>query len=255
VMQEVEIGEGGAREIISRETQQLKLDATNYRLPISYKTSVPAGRTARLIVPLEAEKSSSHDFKVAVQLSDGQEIKSRPINLLYYRPRWLVPSVYEKPVPDDPRVNNYDLVGNDLRRLQEKDMESFACENACEKEQRCRAYSFDKWNKMCFLKGGADLKRFDAQYMFALREGTQPPPAASAAKVVERYRGKAFPGYGYQIHQLSDFEGCEARCKADDRCAAFTFKKSAQDCLLYDNPDAYSANDDADSGAKRQPAR
>src|SRR5262249_40104442 len=109
VMQEVEQGEGGAREIISRETQQLKLDPhhpkphpTNYLLPISYKTSAPAGRPARLLLPLEAEKSSSHDFKVTVQLSDGQEIKSRPINLLYYRPRWLVPSVYEKPVPDDP---------------------------------------------------------------------------------------------------------------------------------------------------------
>jgi len=254
VMQEVEQGEGGARQIISRETQQLKLDATNYRLPISYKTSVPAGRTARLVVPLEADKSSAHDFKIAVQLADGQEIKSRPINLLYYRPRWLVPTVFET-LPDDTRTNNYDLVGDDLRQVREKDMEPFACENACEGEPRCRAYAFDKWNKMCFLKGGADLKRFDAKFMFGLKEGTQQPPAASAANVVERYRDKAFPGYGYLIHQQSDFEGCEARCKSDDRCAAFTFKKNTQDCLLHDNPAAYSANKDADSGAKRQQAK
>ena len=256
LMQESELGEGGAREIISRATQQLRLDATNYRLPISYRTSVAAGRTARLVVPLEAEKSSLHDFKIAVQLSDGQEIKSRPINLLYYRPRWFTPSNFDDAVADDDtRRNNYDLVGNDLRQVQDKGMESYNCENACEAEPLCRAYSFDKWNRMCFLKNAASLMRFDPQYSFGLKTGTQQPANASAAKIVERYRGKAFPGYGYLIHQQSDFDGCEERCKSDDRCATFTFKKNTQDCLLYDEPGAYSANKDADSGVKRQPEK
>jgi hypothetical protein len=45
-------------------------------------------------------------------------IKSRPINLLYYRPRWFTPSNFDDAVADDDtRRNNYDLVGNDLQRV------------------------------------------------------------------------------------------------------------------------------------------
>jgi hypothetical protein len=36
---------------------------------------------------------------------------------------------------------------------------------------------------------------------------------------------------------------------------AFTFKKQAQDCSLFDSTGGYAANPDADSGVKRQPAR
>jgi hypothetical protein len=78
----------GPGEIVTRKTQQLKLDETNYRIPIAYQTVVAANTTARLVVPLEAQKSSSHDFTMVVQLADAREIKSQPINLLYYRPRF-----------------------------------------------------------------------------------------------------------------------------------------------------------------------
>src|SRR5262249_46767113 len=86
--QELETGELGAREIVTRKAQQLRLDETNYRIPIAYQTTVAANRTARLVMPIEAQKSSVHDFTIVVQLADGREIRSRPINLLYYRPRW-----------------------------------------------------------------------------------------------------------------------------------------------------------------------
>src|SRR5262249_43583754 len=52
---EAEQGEGGAREMITRKRQQLRLDASGYRIPIAFSTAVPAGRTARLILPIEAE--------------------------------------------------------------------------------------------------------------------------------------------------------------------------------------------------------
>jgi hypothetical protein len=87
--QEVECGEGAGREAITAVAQQLRLDASNYRVPVSFRTSIPAGRTSQLILPIKAGKSSVHDFKVVLQLSDGREIRSQPVNLLYYVPSWF----------------------------------------------------------------------------------------------------------------------------------------------------------------------
>jgi hypothetical protein len=87
--QDVECGEGGERQQITASSQQLRLDASNYRIPISFRSTIAAGNTGRLTLPLKAQKSSEHDFIVTLQLADGREIKSRRINLLYYRPSWI----------------------------------------------------------------------------------------------------------------------------------------------------------------------
>jgi len=256
LMTDVELGEGGSREIIARDTQQFRLDGTNYRLPISYRTNVPGGRTARLVVPLEAQKSSTHDFKVAVQLSDGREIKSRPINLLYYRPRWFTPSAFERaPLPDDLARDNYDMVANDLRKIQGKDLDQYQCDRTCEAEPNCRGFAHDKWNNTCFLKSAIGMLRLDPQFASGRKSDTPAPTQSTAAKVMQRYRDTAFPGFGYLIHQQIDVDKCEKLCVADDHCVAFTFKKQAQDCSLFDTTPGRSANPDAESGVKRQPER
>jgi hypothetical protein len=86
---EAECGEGGARDVIAARPLQFKLDQSGYRLPVSFQRSVPAGRTSQFTVPVNAAKSSQHDFTVVLQLADGREISSRPISLLYYVPSWF----------------------------------------------------------------------------------------------------------------------------------------------------------------------
>jgi hypothetical protein len=85
-----ECAEGGEQELIAAKALEFKLDQTGYRLPVSFRQSVPAGHTSRFTVPVDAAKSSQHDFTVVLQLADGREISSRPVNLLYYRPSWFV---------------------------------------------------------------------------------------------------------------------------------------------------------------------
>jgi hypothetical protein len=87
---EAECGEGGERDLIAAAPLQFKLDQFGYRLPVSFQRSVPAGRTSQFTVTVDAPKSSQHDFTVVLQLADGREIPSRPINLLYYLPSWFV---------------------------------------------------------------------------------------------------------------------------------------------------------------------
>jgi hypothetical protein len=86
---EAECGEGGQQVVIAARPLMFKLDQTGYRLPVSFQQSIPAGHTSRFAVTVDATKSSQHDFTVVLQMANGREIASRPINLLYYRPSWF----------------------------------------------------------------------------------------------------------------------------------------------------------------------
>jgi hypothetical protein len=82
-----ECGEGSLPEARFRDPFPLKVDAQNYRIPIPLQEDIPAGVTGRWRIQLDAAMSSSHDFKIVVELADGRDISSRPINLLYFKPK------------------------------------------------------------------------------------------------------------------------------------------------------------------------
>jgi hypothetical protein len=86
---EAECGEGGEPEVIAAKPLVFKLDQSGYRIPIAFQRSVPAGRTSQFTVTVNAPKSSEHNFTVVLQLADGREIASRPVNLTYYVPSWF----------------------------------------------------------------------------------------------------------------------------------------------------------------------
>jgi hypothetical protein len=86
---EAECGEGGEREVIAQRPLPFRLDQSGYRLPVSFQRTIPAGRTSRFTVSLIAAKSSQHAFSVVLQLADGREISSRPIDLIYFVPSWF----------------------------------------------------------------------------------------------------------------------------------------------------------------------
>src|SRR5262249_33831283 len=86
---EAECGEGGQRDRIASRPLEFRLDHFGYRLPVAFQRSIPAGRTSRLTLPVKAAKSSEHGFSVVLQLADGREIRSRPVSLLYYVPKWF----------------------------------------------------------------------------------------------------------------------------------------------------------------------
>jgi hypothetical protein len=64
----------------------LKLERTQYKLPIDFRSSIAPGRVERYSLPVRAPKSSHHNYRVVLALADGREIKSRPIDLLYFVP-------------------------------------------------------------------------------------------------------------------------------------------------------------------------
>lgn len=86
IVETAECGEGAAPEPVAVSAIKLKLDAANYSLPIPLQYQIAAGAMARFALPLDAAKSSDHAFRIVAKLSDGREISSLPVSLLYYRP-------------------------------------------------------------------------------------------------------------------------------------------------------------------------
>jgi hypothetical protein len=83
--QEAECGEGSAPEPPRISAIQLRLDTTNYTLPLTFQRTIAAGQVARFALPIAAAKSSEHAFRMVATLSNGHEVASLPINLLYFR--------------------------------------------------------------------------------------------------------------------------------------------------------------------------
>ena len=268
IRQEVECGEAGGPQVITTKTQELKLDTSGYRIPVAYQTSIQAGRTTPLILSVSAPKSSTHGFTVVLQLADGREIRSRPIDLLYYHPRWTPNDIDPQQetadqTPDsssntdeESSIANYDIVGPDLRQIRNSDTDR--CSNACDADNACRAYVYDAWIRACTLKSAANLLRFDPRYSSGFKKGSVKPAISTAGKIIELYRNQTLSGDSYledsyRVDMRSTLEECQQRCLSDDQCLAFNFNKRSRDCYLIENAGASSPNSNTDSGVKRQP--
>jgi hypothetical protein len=81
-----ECGAGGPSDP-DHPTIALKLDQTNYRIPIQYRTTLRPGQNNRLSLSFVAEKSSGHKFRAVLRLSDNSVVQSGPIDLLYFKAR------------------------------------------------------------------------------------------------------------------------------------------------------------------------
>lgn len=250
------IGEGGDRQIISAPTQKLQLDASNYRIPVAYKSSIANGRTGRLAMSIEADKSSNHDFAVVVQLADGRQIRSRPINLLYYNPN-------VDPDDNEERTyKGYELVGGDLTTLAaEVDVD---CTGACLDDGSCIAYSYRERDKKCVLKSSIGTLRQDPEFT-SYRHSKTPVPAGFVPKPEPApptmgpiLSGRAFssdhPG-PIGIHMRSNLDECQRLCAREQECRAFTFWRTSQNCVLHDEDQNLRRNPDADSGRAGRPKK
>lgn len=145
---------------------------------------------------------------------------------------------------------NRDLPGDDLSKM--KNVTLGDCAAACTINSRCQAYSFDKWNRFCFLKSKVTSLKLDPRSVTGVRADLPAAPLADDPVAMSRYRGKIFPGSGYKALSQTQFEACESVCKNDKTCVAFTFYKEDRSCRLFNRTGEYFANQRTDSGVKTQ---
>jgi hypothetical protein len=250
---EAECGEGGRPQVVVNKTQQFKLDQSNYRIPVSFQATVPAGQNSVLLVPVEALKSSNHRFKVVLQLTNGREVASRPIELLYYRPSWFKDSAEEYAAAKyGLRISNRDLIGTELLRLQTVDSE--VCEKACAEQSTCMGYSLNQAAKICSLKSSATAERLDIDYFSFLKKGQREPPELDSPKTMEIRQGTTLGGVdrAYLVETDSSPADCERRCMAENQCSAFDFSSDKRLCYLLNEPSDPQNDPKFASGIKHQ---
>jgi hypothetical protein len=200
---------------------------------------------------VEALKSSDHTFKVVLQLNNGREVASRPIDLLYYRPSWFKKYDEGDAGNDGLRISNRDLVGTELRRLQTDD--SDACGKACDEQSACLGYSLNRNAKVCSLKSSVTAERLDIDYEFVLKKGRPEPPELATAKTLEVHQGTSLGDPAYLVEIDSSAADCERRCMADAECVAFDFGSEKRLCGLLPSASESRSDPKSVSGIKHQP--
>lgn len=148
------------------------------------------------------------------------------------------------------RMPSTDLAGALLDTVAVDTLED--CEATCAGNGHCRAYSFNMWNGLCFLKGDPALRFLEPSTMSGLKSETYPPPFSNAGISMVRFRTKAFAGEPSRASEEQRFEDCEATCQISDTCIAFTYVKAERSCRMFEMPGTYVGDAGSDSGAKRQ---
>jgi hypothetical protein len=125
------------------------------------------------------------------------------------------------------------------------------CESLCKNETRCKAYSYDVWNRSCYLKNSLNLLRLDPRSVTSALKSEQ-VSRDQRDPVIEKRRQKAFPNASYSQISLPNYGECSKRCLKDDRCEGFNFYQSRRQCSLIEKPKEYSDDRSADLGIKMQ---
>src|SRR5262245_48219486 len=146
--------------------------------------------------------------------------------------------------------DNRDPDGQDVRRINETTVE--ACALACIEEARCQAYSFDKWNRVCFLKTNVVALRLDPKSTTGVRQSLGKLPGIETPARMEPYPKRFFPGDGYRSFAASSVGVCKSTCFEDLNCVAYTLRKFEKICTLFKSTGEYFRNENADSGIKTQ---
>ncbi len=145
--------------------------------------------------------------------------------------------------------DNSDIYGGDYRKIELADLK--ACVTSCLSDVQCKAYSYDKWNRVCFLKREASVLLLEPSSMTGVRSGTQVERASSAIKI-EKRANRSFAGKMYAAKHMANFESCQTLCMSETNCVTFSYAKTAKQCRLYSSVENYRAENGIESGIKRQ---
>jgi hypothetical protein len=155
----------------------------------------------------------------------------------------------------DPSFTAYssrDMDGGDYHK--QRGISQDQCESLCKKDSRCRAYSYDVWNRYCFLKSSVNPLRLEPRSVTFVASGATVTYDESEP-VIQRRPQKAFPNEPYLQANAQSYGDCSQRCLKDKRCEAFNFYASTRRCNLIEKPKEYSDVWGAEIGIKVQTGR
>jgi hypothetical protein len=132
-----------------------------------------------------------------------------------------------KTAPAFRSLDNYDVVGFDYATL--PNVSRSECQAACESDVSCRATTYNKKERFCFLKNDAQILVWNKDAYANVAEALSGKVVVSTFTVAS---GKDMAGGDYKRLRNSTFIGCYLTCEIEAQCAAFAFTRQQKDCWL-----------------------
>jgi hypothetical protein len=164
-------------------------------------------------------------------------------------------------------INNYtvqvnqDIGGQDILQpdgqIGIRNTDINACAVQCDQNPSCLAFSFDRWNKMCFLKRKIVTSVLEPRSALGVKKPLALPNRSTLERQPRTKFDHRFFAQPIAVESVSDLKACQARCIGDLRCVAFSFLRGVgpvRNCQIFDNvQDEYKDDPSADSGWMEQP--
>ncbi len=129
------------------------------------------------------------------------------------------------------------------------------CAKQCTGNSRCLGFSFDRWNKTCYLKSKVSDSILDPHSVIAVKKPAEIPKVSQQAAVIEILRDRRMKGPTKTSKIVANFPACKSACEGEIKCIAFNFLKESgrsDNCELYQLVSDHVRDASVDSGYKRQ---
>lgn len=121
------------------------------------------------------------------------------------------------------------------------------CRNSCSRDSRCRAYTFNSVDSLCFLKERVPGPSRDSRTVSGVKEGGG---SHFPGNRLSEEPGTNRKGSDYDSFRTRSLEVCSRSCARDSRCRAFTFNSVESLCYLKDRVPGPSRDSRTVSGVK-----
>lgn len=127
------------------------------------------------------------------------------------------------------RLPGSDIFGHDLPGMPLKNVSVSDCEDACQSDNRCQAYTFNKKYSACFLKSAGErvFRNLNAEAGYKASLG-----ASLRISKIAIFEGTDLPGGDLAELKQIGFGDCSDACEGNSRCKAFTYHGKSKTCWL-----------------------
>jgi hypothetical protein len=123
---------------------------------------------------------------------------------------------------------NFDRPGGDYQSSPVPSGDPADCALVCERDRRCRAWSFNYPNDtaggaLCWLKSSVPARIEDSCCVSGVRgAGVVEPHSGSVETSIDRFGGDY---HSFELKSGEGDEACKAACASDNRCRAWTYAR------------------------------
>lgn len=145
------------------------------------------------------------------------------------------------------REQGYDRRGNDYDSFRVRSLPD--CVETCREDGRCRAYTYDTRESICYLKDQVNSPQRNGNMVTGVKSQGGYDGGESGLTEERGYDRRGNDYTSFRARSLSD---CKGSCRKDRRCRAYTYDTRNDACYLKDRVNSGQRNDAMVTGYKRE---